>query len=252
MSSGYKEYYVQLINSRTKQAIDDDSGVYNVLTADSPVELTIYSNDQGSSQSNPGTMTDGVIQFWTANTVTSVDLSIYTANGEAVFVQALTPSQHRVEVDVDKLEQTLVLPFAASEAETSTGFTLAASTLIEDIDLLVSTVDDTETMDVGTDGTTTNDPNGLIAAASVATAGLVDLGAIVTSGSNEDYFSSCTLGALLADFLAGTDVATDVGTFRRIKTFIGSAETDANITYTGSSGTDTAAGYIILTLKKLL
>src|SRR3972149_5052846 len=98
MGAKYTEYYVQLVNARTKQPINDDTGVCNVLTVDSPVEITIYSNDDGTAGSNPLTMKDGIIRFWTASTVTSVDLSILTAAGQAVFVENLTPSQHRGEV----------------------------------------------------------------------------------------------------------------------------------------------------------
>jgi hypothetical protein len=253
MSANYTEWYIQLINSRTQQPIDDDSGVYNVLTAGSPSEVTIYSNDKGTSGSNPGTMTDGIIHFWTASTVTSVDISIYTANGDALFLQSVSPSDHHVEVDVEKLEQNLVIPFGASDnSETDTGFTLISPVVIEDIELKVTAADAAETIDFGLNGSTTDDPDGLIAAASVASATFVDLGPIVTSGANEDYLAACYYGALLADFTAGADAATDVGTFRRKKCYIVASETDANVTYTGSAGSDTAAGYAILKLKKML
>ena len=42
-ASNTTEWNIQLINSRTGSIIDDDSGVCNVLTAASPVEITIYS-----------------------------------------------------------------------------------------------------------------------------------------------------------------------------------------------------------------
>ena len=86
--NGRKHWFVQLFNKRTTRMIDDDSGVCNVLVAGSPVEVTIYATEMGTSAgSNPLTFTDGKIEFWTADTVTSVDISIYTANGDAVFVQ---------------------------------------------------------------------------------------------------------------------------------------------------------------------
>ena len=253
MSVNFTEYYVQLINKRTGSVIDDDSGVYNVLTAGSPVEATIYSDDKGTSGSNPGTMTDGIVQFWTASSVSSVDISIYTANGEALFLQGVTADQHRAEVDVDKMEQTLVIPFLANDnSELDTGFTLNGNVLIEDVMLKVVTVDAGETIDVGTDGTTTNDPNGLIAAALVSAAGYIELNPQITGGSNIDHVGTNFVGELLATSIVGADAVATVGGQTRLKTLVASTETDCNITYTGSAGSDTAAGYIMLQLRKLL
>ena len=85
-ATGYTEWYFQLHNTRTRQAIDDDTGIVNVLTENSPVELTIYSDDRGTSASNPLTMTNGVARFFTADTVTACDLSILTEKSHAVFI----------------------------------------------------------------------------------------------------------------------------------------------------------------------
>lgn len=253
MSVNFKEFYVQLINKRTGSVINDDSGVYNVLAAGSPVEATIYSDDKGTSGSNPGTMTDGIVQFWTASSVSSVDISIYTANGEALFLQGVTADQHRAEVDVDKMEQTLVIPFLANDnSELDTGFTLNGNVLIEDVMLKVVTVDAGETIDVGLDGTTTNDPNGLITAALVSAAGYIELNPQITGGTNIDFVGTNFVGELLATSIVGADAVATVGGQTRLKTLVASTETDANITYTGSAGSDTAAGYIMLQLRKLL
>lgn len=253
MGVNFKEYHMQLINKRTGSVIDDDSGVYNVLAAGSPVEATIYSDDKGTSASNPATMTNGTLLFYTASSVTSVDISIYTANGEAVFLQGVTSNQQRVEIDVDKMEQTLVIPFLANDnSELDTGFTLNGNVLIEDVMLKVVTVDAGETIDVGTDGTTTNDPNGLIAAALVSAAGYIELNPQITGGTNIDYVGTNFVGELLATSITGADAVATVGGQTRLKTLVADTETDCNITYTGSAGSDTAAGYIMLQLRKLL
>ncbi|RMG04685.1 MAG: hypothetical protein D6726_02905 [Nitrospirae bacterium] len=253
MGLQYNEFHIQLINARTGNPIDDDSGVYNVLTAGSPTEATIYSDPYGTSASNPGTISNGEITFYTDSSVTSVDISIYTASGDAIFLQGVTTQQQRVLVDVDKLEQTLVIPFGASDnTETDTGFTVVGPALIEDVFLKVTTADSGETINFGLNGTTTNDPDGLVTGASVSSTGYVSLGPTVSAGVNEDYFSACGYGALLADFTAGSDAATDVGTFSKKCVLIDSSETDANFTYTGSAGSDTAAGYFIVKMRKLL
>ena len=81
MATGFRPFYVQLFNTVTRQAIDDDSGVCNVLTDGAPGEVTIYSDDHGgATASNPISFTNGVIQFWTADTTTTVDLSILTSS----------------------------------------------------------------------------------------------------------------------------------------------------------------------------
>jgi len=112
----YTEYYVQLKNKRTKRPIDDDTGKFIVMEAGTATLQTIYSNENGAVPAFvytnvTSTITDGVIRFWTAASVTSVDLSILTAAGQALFIEGLTPSQHYIEVDTEKYEQTLILPF---------------------------------------------------------------------------------------------------------------------------------------------
>jgi len=138
LSATYTEFYVQLINKRTKRPIDDDTGLCNVLTASTATEATIYSDENGTSASNPLTMTDGIIRFFTAVSVTTVDLSILTASGHAVFIEALTPSQHRVDIDTDCLtDQRLIIPFCSLTASNTgvidTGFDLIAGMQIKDI-----------------------------------------------------------------------------------------------------------------------
>src|SRR5574341_2064000 len=88
-------------------SLDADSGVCNVLTAGSPVELTIYSDQGGTAASNPLTFTDGWIRFYTVATVTSVDLSVLTATGRAVFAKGVVPSQNRIFIDRNRREQLL-------------------------------------------------------------------------------------------------------------------------------------------------
>lgn len=142
----------------------------------------------------------------------------------------------------------LKIPFSPSDnSETTTYIELPADMVVTNAFIDVVTVDATETIDVGllsSEGG--GDADGFIAAASVATAGKVMPGAAVTAGANETYFSANTLGEMLSDFLAGTDAATDVGTFaRKPHVCDGTAKT---VSYTGSAGSDTAAGFIYLAL----
>jgi hypothetical protein len=254
MASGFRPFYIQLLNTRTRQAIDDDAGVCNVLVAGSPVEVTIYTDGNGQvAASNPLTFTNGVVSFWTADTVTSVDLSIMTSSGDACFVTGVTESMHRVDINPDERTQTLVVPFAASNAtEVDTGFDFPANCLLSPYGthLRVTTVDATETIDVGllsSEGG--GDANGFITLASVATAGIVNLIPQITGGTNIDFVSTNFIGALLATSITGADAVATVGGWTPIH--YRTDGTAKSITYTGSTGSDTAAGYIYFTYTKL-
>lgn len=93
--------------------------------------------------------------------------------------------------------KTAVIRCDAQTAETDTNFTLPTNAIVKDAWLNVITVDATETVDVGTAGTS-NDPNGFLAAASLATAGLV-------YGSLAD--GAVTRGALLFEITEATTAA---------------------------------------------
>lgn len=116
MANGYTRYDFQLFNRRTGRPIDDDSGQFLIYTVSTPVKATVYSDEKGTSLTQPGTMTNGNGKFWTADTVTSVDVTILTATGRSYFLEGLTPSQHRVDVDPEKQEYMLVLGWAIKSA----------------------------------------------------------------------------------------------------------------------------------------
>src|SRR3970040_541198 len=113
-----RHYFLKLVNTRTKRPLDDDSGDFQVYTAGAAARATIY-NAAGTqlTQEVVGTsfisrdMTDGTIEFYTDQSVSSVDVSILTAGGRAYFLKSLTPSQHRVDVDPEKENYTLVAAF---------------------------------------------------------------------------------------------------------------------------------------------
>ncbi len=115
----------------------------------------------------------------------------------------------------------------AQTSETQTNFTLPTNAIVKDVYLNVITVDATETVDVGTQGTS-NDPNGYLATASLATAGLV-------FGSLAD--GSVTRGALLFEITEATTAAA-----RKPDITAGGDP----ISYQCSAGSDTAVFDIII------
>lgn len=141
------------------------------------------------------------------------------------------------------------IPVTATEAanttatEKDTGFDLKAGWTVLDAWIVVNTADTGETVDVGTNSNDSGVADGFIDGASLATTGLVYPDATVTTGTTETYYSATTRGALLADYIVGSDTATDFGLFHK-KPYTVAADID--LTFTTSNGTDTAAFDIYL------
>lgn len=108
----------------------------------------------------------------------------------------------------------LSIPFTKSTTVVDTGFDLPDNMMVRDAWVDVSTGVASGTIDVGFENAVeSGDLDGLMDAADCATAQKVRPGPVVTAGSSETYLASNTRGVLLSDFLAGSDAATDVGTY---------------------------------------
>lgn len=237
MASGFREWYFQLFNTRTRAAIDDDSGICNVLTENSPVEISIYTSGNGqTAASNPLAFTNGVINFWTADTVTALDLSVQTATGHGFFLESVNESNHRIDVDPDRIHQELIIPYTyagASETIVDTGFDVLATMIVTDIHLDVAAVMTGGVLDIGTSTDTDGFADGV--AASVT-------GFPITLLEEAIVSTSALFGALLA-------MAT--GTYVRKKYRQANATSGANIVYTNTTISSTAGnGYIALTYRR--
>lgn len=150
---------------------------------------------------------------------------------------------HHSGLAVVKIPVTATEAANATATEKDTGFDLKAGWTVLDAWIVVNTRDAGETVDVGTDSNDSGDADGLIVGASLATAGLVYPDATVTAGSGETYYSATTRGALLADYIVGTNVDQDYGLFHK-KPYTVAADID--LTFKTSDGTDTAAFDIYL------
>ena len=149
---------------------------------------------------------------------------------------------HHSGLAVVKIPITATQAAAADQTEMDTGFDLKAGWTVLDAWIVVNTADTGETVDVGTNSKVSGvgDADGFIDGASLATTGLVYPDATVTAGTTETYYSATTRGALLADYIAGSGTS---GLFHK-KPYTVSA--DIGLTFTTSSGTDTAAFDIYL------
>ena len=141
-----------------------------------------------------------------------------------------TTNSYAAAADTKFIRRQAVIRCIGSEAdatERTTGFTLPTNAIVHDVFLNVITVDATETVDVGTEGTS-NDPDGFLDGASLATAGLV-------FGSLAD--AAVTRGALLYEITEATTAAA-----RNPDITAGGDP----VSFTCSAGTDTAVFDIII------
>ncbi len=134
------------------------------------------------------------------------------------------------------VRKTAVIHCVGSEADNSertTDFTFPAGCIVHNVMLNVKTVDATETVSVGTEGTS-NDPDGFLVGASLATAGIV-------FGSLAD--GAVTRGALLYET---TEAVT---AYAPIDYYLSTADP---LSYTCSAGTDTAVFDITVAYPEVL
>jgi len=130
-----------------------------------------------------------------------------------------------------KVKRIAGLTGLTTSAETVTGFTLPENAVVLDVLVDVKTAVSGKTIDVGTDGTSSNDPNGFAAALSVATTGIKRPG-VALDGTN-NWYASTTRGALLAKLVAGSN-ADDRGLNHEFPDLTSGGE---KVTYTPESAT---------------
>ena len=207
-----RNYNSQLKSLATGVAIAIAGGAVLVATAGGTSKASLF-DANGAAITNPVPLVNGSFDFNVADSVASVDLYIVSPTGHMTVLKSVKSSgDSSIFVDTSQKEDVIIVPFdvadqAGDNTETDTGFDLPTNTVIQaGVTLDVITADATETVDVGTlTGETGADPNGIIAAASVATAATI---------------GSTTVG------IAGLVIADAV-----------------SLSYTLSAGADTAAGF---------
>lgn len=219
------------------EMITASGGVCYVAANGDAAKATLYKKD-GSSQSNPVSLTNGGAEFYVANTVEKVDLYIMAPGGQfLVKTDVVAGVGHEFAVDTQQRNQVAVIPFAIGDTtattETDTGFDMPLYAAVLPTPMVrVLTLDATETIDVGLKSSeTAGDADGFIAAASVATAGLVK--GSIANGAN-------TLGALFE-----TQDSANAGDLTHEQHVV-TGSNATSITYTLTAGTDTAEGFIVL------
>jgi len=231
-----KHYSIQLQDHRDGAAIIDTGGVCYVAVAGGAAKIAVAITKAGAqaTSNNPVALTTGKIEFWTADSVSSVDLYGIGPNGHAFKLAGVKPSgNNALSIDQGQMQQVMLIPFSAADVtantETATGFTEPANALmLPSVAIRVLTLDATETVDVGTLSSDSGDADGFIDGLSLAAVGVVK--ATVANGSD-------TMGALLV-----TQDSANAGDLA-LEAHVSAAKA---ITLTTSAGTDTAAGFIAL------
>lgn len=231
---GQKSYSIQLKDHLTGEVILGAGGLAFVTAAGSTAKLSLLTAT-GAALANPPSLTQGRIEFEVADTVTSVDIHGIAPGGQAFAVYGVKPGgPNEVAIDTNAHLHTLKIPFHADDqvgdaTETPTGFTVPdGAMLLPNAALYITAIDATETMDVGTEGTS-DDPDGFLDGVSLGTLGIV-------KGTLAD--GAQTLGVLLK-------VDESSGDFVPEGNVSAQADEDS-ISYTMSAGSTTAAGYILL------
>lgn len=251
------------------------AGYFQVVEAGGTAKLTLQ-DLEGNSASNPKAISSGAIEFQVATTYEQVDIYYMTDKGYCGVLKGVQPGAYaEALVDTNRLDQTLIVPFDATDdttnyaagSEISTGFVLPDEVSLMPYGTLidVATIDATETLTVGTDSTSgTNDPDGLLVAMSVATLGIVHAAVGFDVGSNAVFIdltggdAEFTYGALYCAtgtrvaLAEGSDTNADEGFYLLTPHVVNSTVAAANketLTITPSSGTDTAAGFIHLPMR---
>jgi hypothetical protein len=254
---GDRQYALTVHDERSGSGREDGrltTGVYVfVYDAGTKTLSTIYSDRKRTAKTNPISRsqyaTDTQVYFFGPNS--SYDIALAHSDGSTAKFTSIAPTSHRLYLPRQGQDKTLVfsMVFNAGATETDTGLDLPYGALVYDAGVETVTVDATETVDVGLlSSETAGDADGFVAAVSVAAAGIPAL-FTYTTGANEVYLSAVTYGVLLAARSLGTDVATDVGSFGKLRHYV-TGSNATSVTYTPSTS-DTFAGYGYVHFKNL-
>ncbi len=261
-----KRFNIQLHDHVTRGVIQTSGGVCGAYVAGASAKIAIATSDGGTlaTSNNPKALTNGLIEFWTADTVLSVDLYGMAPGGQFFVAKGIAASgPNEIYIDSNARHQAMIIPFdiddTTATTETDTGFDLPENAVVlpEGVGVRVTTLDAGMDIDVGILASEANgDANGFMDTILLTTAGMVmaevgfDVGSSavfmdLTGGDAEFTYGALLLGAgTKVSAAEGSDSNTDEGFFL-VTTYVGDG-TAESISYTLSSSTDTGVGFIVL------
>jgi hypothetical protein len=242
---GIKNFHFSLVDAFTGEAIKTAGGNLIVLQNGTSTKQAIK-DSAGAAASNPLAINYGVVDFYTADTVATVDVVGFAPGGQFIAVAGIAASgPNEIKVDTSRRKQTARIPFSITDmvaaTEYDTGLDLPTNALViptAGLSVDVKTIDATETIDVGIlSSESGGDADGIAALVALDTAVVVPAAVTVTAG----VFSANTFGALVSSYTAGTN-ADDRGLFMpKMYRCDGTAK---SISLTLTTGSDTAKGFV--------
>lgn len=152
-NEGKREWNIKLIDTRTKRFVNDDTGKFEVYEAGVANRIQINNASgvdvvqqelTGGTDFKSATMTDGTLRFWTARSVSAVDVSILTAGGRSYWLDNQVQSQHRVDVDPHSQNYVLVVAIdnrlSATNVAKKLGFQLQKGMVIHEVYVNVTSI----------------------------------------------------------------------------------------------------------------
>ena len=253
MTTRYKDYEMVFGDSRTMETIMASGGQAVIMANGTPDLVTLYNPDSDYASLSQGVaLSRGRLRFATLATVAAVDVGVMLPGGQFEFIAGVkAQAKTQYLADLGRRHQCVKVGFSyasGAATEIDTGIDLPTNALIQGAGLgaLVTALDATETIDIGLlSSESGGDADGFAALLSVAALGAIDANVAVTAGGTETYFSGNTVGALLrAGYIVGTNVDQDYGLFARKSHRIDG--TAKSLTWTLSTGSDTAKGYLLV------
>lgn len=216
--------------SMAGEIIRTTGGTVYLSSAGAAAKLALFNKD-GSTLANPVSMVGGGATVYVADSVNSVDVYGISGGGHAFVKKSLSVGAGGADIMIDRQarQQELVIPFSkadtAAATETDTGFDLPANAAVSPfLGISVLTLESAKTIDFGLlSSESGGDADGFCVAASLAAAGVV----MVKSAS------TATRGALVGAGTLDRPMSTDL-------------QTSKSISYTLSSGTTVAAGFLMI------
>ncbi len=242
-----KPYRIQLYNEDQGGRNVSTGGTMTVCIAGTEQKADLEDAD-GNALANPLSFTQGFVEFFLSS-ANSCNVYGLTSDGVSFHRSLTTGEDQVIRLDYNNPFQMLRIPIDIDNADTAasteedTGYDEPADVVfLPGAYFLVTTADSGITLDVGTDSTASGDADGFMDGFAVDATGPVIGTNTITTGVNEDFYASSTIGVFLQTLRPGSDVLHDIGS-ADIHQHV---STEKSITFTMLAGADTLSGLICL------
>lgn len=215
-------------------------------TATNSTNYTVYSDAAlATSKTNPmsqetvaGGIPAGTFKFYTASTVTSLDVVCYTTGGLYTWRNGVTVNDHTIKMDSSPETYHWRFPYSQNASETDSGIDLPYNLIIDDVFIETKSVVASGTIDVGLLSTETfGDADGFCDAVPTSA------GATAGSGIGMKVGRSCSAGSTAGDLLSGVWAnQLDTNNANKAQKFVIHHGSAVSVTYTTSAHAST--GYV--------